>query len=205
MMVGTVVTATLGGFLITKFPYRNIIIPTFAILVAGLVLVSTLTQDSTKFIVTVYMVLIGLGIGASFSVLSNTAIHGLSARQRGSASATLNFIRSLGMTIGITVFGIIQSNLFLNKLKNAFGAGGDQNQMPEGLDLKDPHALLNPVTRAKISHDLLDKITEMLSSSIVSTFALAIIPAVLALLTAFFMGRQKLDSSAEVEEYAPSK
>jgi hypothetical protein len=42
----------------------------------------------------------------------------------------------------------------------------------------------------------------MLSSSIVNTFAWAIIPAVLALLTAFFMGRKKLDSSAEVEEYA---
>jgi EmrB/QacA subfamily drug resistance transporter len=201
MMVGTVVTATLGGFLITKFPYRNIMIPTFALLVAGSALVTTLTPDSTKFIVTVYMILIGLGIGASFSVLSNTAIHGLSARQRGSASATLNFIRSLGMTIGITVFGIIQSHMFLNKLTSAF-SGGDQNQMPEGLDLKDPHALLTPDTRAKIPHDLLDKITEMLSSSIVNTFAWAIIPAVLALLTAFFMGRKKLDSSAEVEEYA---
>jgi hypothetical protein len=188
----------------TKIPYRNIMIPTFAILVVGLVLVAMLTPASTKFIVTVYMILIGLGIGASFSVLSNTAIHGLSARQRGSASATLNFIRSLGMTIGITVFGIIQSNVFLNKLASAFGTGGNQNQIPEGLNLKDPHALLTPDARAKIPHDLLDKITEMLSSSIVNTFAWAIIPAVLALFVAFFMGSKKLDSSSEVEEYVSS-
>jgi hypothetical protein len=51
-----------------------------------------------------------LGIGASFSVLSNAAIHSVPASQRGAASSTLNFLRSLGMTIGITIFGIIQSH-----------------------------------------------------------------------------------------------
>jgi hypothetical protein len=44
----------------------------------------------------------------------------------------------------------------------------------------------------------------MLSSSIVNTFAWAIIPAVLALFVAFFMGSKKLDSSSEVEEYVSS-
>jgi EmrB/QacA subfamily drug resistance transporter len=202
MMVGSVVTATLGGFLMTKLPYRNIMIPTLAILVVGTTLVATLTSDSTKFIVTIYMVLIGLGIGASFSVLSNAAIHGLSARQRGTASSTLNFVRSLGMTIGITTFGIIQSHLFANKLKGLLPAGGGEVQMPEGLDFKDPHALLTPEARANIPSDLLHKITEMLSSSIVYTFAWAIVPAVLALLAALFMGRKKLDSTAESPEYA---
>jgi MFS family permease len=202
MMVGTVITATLGGFLMTKMPYRNVMIPTLAILVAGTALVATLTSDSTKFIVTIYMIMIGLGIGASFSVLSNASIHGLSVKQRGTATSTLNFIRSLGMTIGITTFGIIQSHLFANKLKGLMPAGGGETQMPEGLDFKDPHALLTPETRALIPSDLLHKITEMLSSSIVSTFAWAIIPAVLALLAALFMGRKKLDATAESPEYA---
>jgi EmrB/QacA subfamily drug resistance transporter len=200
MMVGSVVTATMGGFLMTKLPYRNIMVPTFVILVAGTILVTTLTPHSTRFIVTVYMILIGLGIGASFSVLGNTAIHGLSARQRGSASATLNFIRSFGMTIGITVFGIIQSHAFTNKLAGVFGAGEGKTRMPQGLDFKDPHTLLSPETRAKIPHEALDKISAMLSSSITQTFAWAIIPAVLALLVSLFMGRTKLDQTAEQQQ-----
>ncbi|MFC5702839.1 MDR family MFS transporter [Cohnella faecalis] len=206
MMLGTVVTATLGGFLLTKLPYRNIMVPTFAILVAGTALVATLTSDSTRLLVTLYMVLIGLGIGASFSVLSNAAIHGLAARQRGSASATLNFLRSLGMTLGITVFGIIQSHSFLNKLAGEFGGGegGGQLAMPEGLDFQDPHSLLDPLTRAQIPQDALDKITDILSSSIVNTFAWAIIPAVLALVVSLFMGRSKLDPAAEQEAYNAS-
>jgi EmrB/QacA subfamily drug resistance transporter len=203
MMLGTVVTATMGGFLMTKVSYRNIMVGTLAILVLGTSLVATLNSDSTRLIVTLYMILIGLGIGASFSVLGNTAIHGMKARQRGTASSTLNFMRSLGMTIGITTFGIVQSHVFLNKLTNFFmGSGDGQGKMPEGLDLKDPHALLTPEARAHIPPEVLDPITKMLSSSIVYTFAWAIVPAVLALVISFFMGRTKLDASAQAEEYA---
>ncbi|WP_276358336.1 MDR family MFS transporter [Cohnella caldifontis] len=193
MMLGSVVTATVGGFLMTKIPYRNILAPCFAILVAGTILVSTLAPDSTRLLVTAYMVLIGLGIGASFSVLGNTAVHGLPARQRGTASSTLNFVRSLGMTIGITVFGIIQSHDFLGKLSGVFGAGEGKTPLPQGVDFKDPHSLLAPETRANIPADALDRISSLLSSSITHTFAWAIIPVVLALLVSFFMGRTKLD------------
>jgi MFS family permease len=203
MMVGSVVTAAGGGSMLMKYNYRSIMIPTLALLVVGIALLLTLSPNSTRFMVTIYMILIGLGIGASFSVLSNAAIHGFSARQRGSASSTLNFLRSLGMALGITVFGIIQSHTFANKLALAFGGSGG-GQMPEGVDLSDPRKILTPETREKIPAEVLDKITVALSSSIVHTFAWAIIPSVLALLAAFAMSKEKLDPAAELEEYSAS-
>ncbi|BBH20390.1 MFS transporter [Paenibacillus baekrokdamisoli] len=201
MMVGSVVTATLGGFLMNKIPYRNVMVPTLIIFAIGTALVVTLTADSSRFIVTIFMILIGLGIGGSFSVLGNAAIHGLSYRQRGTASSTLNFFRSLGMTIGITTFGLIQSHMFTNKMTNQLLGGGGSDQLPKGIDLKDPHALLSPATRALFPSDLLSRISDMLSSSIVYTFAWAIVPVLLALLASLFMGRTKLDASAEPNEY----
>ncbi|WP_409340609.1 MDR family MFS transporter [Paenibacillus sp. MBLB4367] len=201
MMVGSVVTAAGGGSLLAKFKYRSIMIPTLALLVVGIALLTTLTTDSSRFMVTIFMILVGLGIGASFSVLSNAAIHGFTARQRGSASSTLNFMRSLGMALGITVFGIIQSHTFMNKLASVFGSGG---QGPEGVDLSDPRKILTPETRDKIPAQVLDKITEALSSSIVHTFAWAIIPSVIALLAALAMSKEKLDPAAELEEYSAS-
>ncbi|KAI7253638.1 hypothetical protein KC345_g11351 [Hortaea werneckii] len=201
MMVGSVVTASTGGFLMAKTSYRSLMLPTLALLVLGTGLVATLSPDSTRLLVTLYMILIGLGIGASFSVLSNAAIHGLGPQQRGSASATLNFLRSLGMTIGITAFGIIQSHYFSANLTKVFSAG--TGEAPAGvLDFKDPHALLSPEARSAIPPEILGKITDGLSSSITSTFAWAVIPAALALLAACFMGRQKMDASAE--EQLPS-
>ncbi|MDF2837529.1 MAG: drug resistance transporter, EmrB/QacA subfamily [Paenibacillus sp.] len=194
MMLGSVVTASLGGALMTKVPYRNVMIPTLILLVVGTILVTTLSPESSRLQVTLYMILLGLGIGASFSVLSNAAIHGVSIRQRGTASSTLNFIRSLGMTVGITIFGILQSNSFTSRLTDAFGgaagapaAGGD------------PRELLAPEKRAEMPPEVLDTIVGELSSSITFTFMIAIVPAALALLGAFFMGRSKLDPSAEAE------
>ncbi|CAK4847134.1 unnamed protein product [Aphanomyces euteiches] len=201
MMLGSVVTAAGGGSMLAKFKYRSIMIPTLALLVVGIALLTTLTTGSTKFMVTIIMILVGLGIGASFSVLSNAAIHGFTARQRGSASSTLNFMRSMGMTLGITVFGIIQSHVFMNKLASVFGGGA---ALPEGVDLSDPRKILTPETRGLIPTQVLDKITAALSSSIVHTFAWAIIPSVIALVAALFMSKEQFDPAAEMEEYAAS-
>ncbi|MBB3112525.1 EmrB/QacA subfamily drug resistance transporter [Paenibacillus phyllosphaerae] len=201
MMLGSVVTATAGGFLLTKLPYRTIMIPTLILLVVGLALLTTIGTDTSRFVVTIYMVLVGLGIGASFSVLSNAAIHSFKANQRGAASSTLNFLRSLGMTLGITIFGILQSHALTKKLSDSF-AGADQPAVPEGMDFSDPHALLNPEVRANIPQEALAKVTEGLSDSIVFTFAWGIIPAALAVVFALVMSKEKMDPAAEQEEYA---
>ncbi|OPG89463.1 hypothetical protein B2I21_36660, partial [Chryseobacterium mucoviscidosis] len=81
-----------------RISYRNIMIPTLVLFTGGMVLASTLTAESSRLIVTLYMVLIGLGIGGSFSVLGTAVMHGLSYKQRGMATSTFNFTRSLGMT-----------------------------------------------------------------------------------------------------------
>ncbi|WP_123042755.1 MDR family MFS transporter [Cohnella candidum] len=202
MMLGTVVTATGGGIVMNRMSYRSIMISTLVLLVAGLALLSTLTADSSRLIVTLYMVLVGLGIGASFSVLTNAAIHTLSVRERGAGTATLNFLRSLGMTLGITIFGIVQSHSLTRKLTESFSGGDSAAALPPDLDLSDPHALLAQSTRAHIPAHALDTITSGLSSSIAQIFAWGLIPAALALVAAFAMSREKMDPQAESEAYA---
>lgn len=168
MMVGSVITAAGGGILLSKFTYRSIMISTLVLLVAGIAWLTALTPNSSRFMVTVFMFLVGLGIGSSFSVLSNAAIHGFAARQRGSASSTLSFTRELGMTLGITVFGIIQSHIFMKQLASLFG-GGESTQ--GDVDLSDPSQILTPETRDNIPAPVLDQITEAFSLSLTQTFA----------------------------------
>ncbi|MBB6634239.1 MDR family MFS transporter [Cohnella thailandensis] len=200
MMAGSVVTATLGGFLMTKLQYRTIMMGTLAILLIGLVLLSQITADTSRLLITAIMILIGLGIGASFSVLSTSVLHSFPATQRGAASSTLNFNRSLGMALGITVFGIIQSHSLLSKLTESVGKG--DIAVPADLNLSDPHSLLNPAFRQSIDPQLLDTITAGLSSSIGATFAWSLIPAGLALIAAFLMTKEKMDPVAEGEQIA---
>lgn len=198
MMLGSVVSATAGGFLMNKWSYRKIMIVFSVIFTAGMFLLTTLKPDTGRLLVTIYMILTGLGIGATFSVLTNAAIHHFEPSQRGSVNSTVSFIRSLGMTLGITVFGIIQRNEFSAKLNDIFaGMGQDHGQMPNNPAVTDPRVLLAPEARSAIPPDVLNKITTALSNSITQTFMWALIPTALAFIVAMMMSRERLDSSIE--------
>jgi len=185
MMLGSVVTAQVGGFLTTKMSYRNIMYLSGVILIGGFLLLSTITPDTSRALLTIYMVVIGLGVGFSFSVLSMAAIHPFGMEQRGSATSTSNFIRSLGMTIGITVFGMIQRTDFKEGLEKAFSGMGP---MPKG----DSREFLSEQARAQIPAPILEKITDALSSSIVHTFTWALVPAGIAFLLIFILGKERM-------------
>jgi EmrB/QacA subfamily drug resistance transporter len=185
MMIGTTITASLGGELVKRMSYRGVMFASVVILLVGIGLLSTLSPSTSKLEVTIYMIIIGLGTGASFSVLGMAAMHHFDSSQRGAASSTNAFLRSLGMTIGITIFGVIQQNIFSNKLSTTFISTPTQI-------IGDPHVLLSAEGRAKIPASILDKITEILSTSIAQTFFWSLVPAILALLFVVLMGKAKL-------------
>jgi EmrB/QacA subfamily drug resistance transporter len=195
MMLGSVVSATLGGVLMNKMSYRNILITFTIVLVIGMSLLTTLDSDSSRMVVTLYMIVTGLGIGATFSVLPNAAIHHFEPSMRGSVNSTVSFVRSLGMTVGITIFGIIQRNDFTASLKDAFaGMSGSGTNNPT---INDPRGILDPEIRSQIPAPVLEKITDLLSSSITYTFMWALIPSIIAMIAAFMMSNDKLSESIE--------
>ncbi|WNR43535.1 MDR family MFS transporter [Paenibacillus roseipurpureus] len=204
MMVGSVFSAVGGGILMNKMKYRNIMIIFVLILAAGMYMLTKLAPDTERWYVTLCMIVVGVGIGASFSVLSNSAIHHFEPAQRGSVNATVSFVRSLGMTLGITLFGIIQRNDFTAKLKDIF-AGSGQGAMTDNPALNDPRVLLAPDMRAQIPTPVLDKITAALSNSISYTFLWALIPTALAVVAAFLMSKERLSESVEHQMAAEAK
>ena len=194
MMLGSVVTAQAGGFLTTKMSYRNIMFLSGVILIIGFLLLSSISPETSRALLTVYMIVIGLGVGFSFSVLSMAAIHPFGIEQRGSATSTSNFIRSLGMTIGITIFGTIQRSNLNVGLENAFSGMGVVQGQPFG----DSRSLLSEGARSHIPPQILDKITHVLSTSIVHTFTWALVPAGLAFLFIFILGKDRLKLNTQV-------
>ncbi|MGE5702763.1 MAG: MDR family MFS transporter [Clostridia bacterium] len=193
MMLGSVASSQLGGFLSTKTSYRNVMGISIFIFALGLILLGTMTPETSRLMVTVYMVIMGLGVGFSFSTLSMAAVHSFDMRQRGSATSTSSFFRSLGMTLGVTVFGILQRNQFTSGMESAFGGAGGHGALGGG----DPRQLLSPEARAQIPADVLETIIGILSSSIVQTFLWALIPAGLAALFIVMMGNERIKIPAK--------
>ncbi|MGG1611042.1 MDR family MFS transporter [Paenibacillus phoenicis] len=190
MTLSSVVASQVGGFLVQRTSFRNVMILSAVIFIVGIALLATITPDTTKTLLSIYMATAGFGVGFSFSVLGMSAIQDFGPSQRGAASSTMSFIRSLGMTVGITIFGIVQRNLFANRLSESLSAmGGGADGLPS---MDDPRTLLASEARKAIPAPVLEQIVADLSKSITTMFWWTLVPAVLALITVCFMGNAKM-------------
>ena len=185
LTLSSVAASQIGGFLATKTSYRNIMLFSALVFGIGTFLLSTLTPDTPRWLLTVFMIIAGFGAGFSFSVLGMASIHSFDMRQRGSANSTLAFVRSLGMTVGLTVFGIIQRNALAGKIGGAFGG-------LNGESFGDVRGLLTPEGRASVSKEMMDTIVGFLSSSIASMYLWALVLPVLAFAAILFMGNARM-------------
>jgi len=193
MMLGSVAGSSIGGIFSTKTSYRNLMFLSIVSYALGMSFLGTMTVDTARSLLTIYMILVGFGVGFSFSLLPTASMHNLEPQYRGSANSTNAFLRSFGMTLGVTIFGTLQSNWFTNQLTEAFkgmqGAGGQQFHMD------DPRQIFQASERAKIPDFILDKIVQAMSDSITHTFLLTLIPIALAAITIFFMGKARVEVS----------
>nr|WP_263326363.1 MDR family MFS transporter [Neobacillus sp. Marseille-Q6967] len=194
MMLGVVVSAQTGAISASKLGYRKVMIFFAVIFICGIYLLSTVTADTTRATITFFMIIVGLGTGASFSVLNMAAIHNIGPERRGSANSTVSFVRQLGMTIGITVYGIIQRNVFSDNMKEAFGPAGN---MFEGGPQSDPRALLSEEARANIPKPVLENIIDSLADSIGYTFTWALVPSGLVLIFVFLLTNDRLSGGEQ--------
>ncbi|WP_409288351.1 MDR family MFS transporter [Peribacillus sp. SCS-37] len=194
MMLGVVVSSQAGAIAAARLGYRRVMVVFAVIFAIGMSLLSTIDAHTAKSTVTMYMIIVGLGTGASFSVLSMAAIHHVAPQQRGSANSTVSFVRQLGMTIGITIFGILQRNEFTDNMKQLFSSLGN---LAKNADLTDPRAILAPCLRADIPVPVLEKITNALADSISFAFTWALLPAFFVLVFVFMLTNDKMSMKQE--------
>ncbi|MBD8498139.1 MFS transporter [Paenibacillus sp. CAU 1523] len=187
MMLGSVVTSTAAGILLSRLRFRSLMIVSGILLAAGIGLLSTLSPDTPRTLMTLYMVLTGMGVGFSFSLISLASVHGMDFNQRGTANATQSFFRSLGMTLGITVFGAVQSALFNRSISQAM-------PNPEAMRGIDAQVLLAEETRKQIPPDVYDQLINSLADSISGTFGWILVPVVLALISIALMGGERIQA-----------
>ncbi len=193
MMLGSVAGSSIGGIFLTRTSYRNLMFISIVSYFLGMYFLGTMTVDTARSLLTLYMILVGFGVGFSFSLLPTASMHNLEPQYRGTATSTNSFLRSFGMTLGVTIYGTLQTNLFADKLKEAFaGMQGAGN-----FKMGDPRQIFQPEERSKIPDFILDKIVHAMSDSITHTFFLTLVPIVLAAITIFFMGKARVEMSTK--------
>jgi len=111
LMFGIVSSSIISGRSISNTgKYRPFPIAGMAIVITGMLLLSRVDEHTAMLEVSAYMLVLGVGIGMVMQVLVLAVQNAADYRDLGTATAGVNFFRSMGSAFGVAIFGSILTN-----------------------------------------------------------------------------------------------
>lgn len=110
MMAGLLIISTIAGALISKFgKWKAIMVIGSVLQLLGLYLLGTIHYDTDFILVSLYMFVLGAGLGMVMQNLVLIVQNAVTPAEIGVASSGIAFFRSLGGTIGVSVLGALMA------------------------------------------------------------------------------------------------
>ena len=191
MLLGWVTASIIGARIMLKVGYRRLVIVGTTLLVIGSFLMTRINAESSQIAMMVFVTLMGVGMGCSIPAFLIAVQTTVERRHLGTATSTMQFSRSMGGTLGVTVMGA------------ALTARLASNLAASHLDPKLVSQLLEPSTTSSVAINEGARVA--LAGAIVLVFVIAFIAAVLAWGSVFFAPKIELrDQSPVSAEDVPS-
>jgi MFS family permease len=119
LMGGLLVAAIASGRAISRIgKYKVFPIAGTATLVVGMYLLSRLTVDTEPWMASVYMLVVGVGIGLVMQVLVLVVQNDARPEEIGVVTSTATFFRSVGGSFGVAIFGAIFASRLATEISN---------------------------------------------------------------------------------------
>lgn len=107
-VIGSLVASTLIGALISRTgKWKRYMVLGAALLTVGLGFMATIRFDTEIWHISIFMGIMGLGLGMVMQNLVLVVQNSVDVRQVGAASSAVAFFRSLGGTLGVSVLGAV--------------------------------------------------------------------------------------------------
>ncbi len=120
LMLGLLVTSIGSGQIISRTgKYKPFPIAGTAIMVVGLLLLSTMTARTTRLQASAFMFVLGLGLGLVMQVLVLAVQNAVDYEDLGVATSGATLFRSIGGAVGTSILGSIFSNRLSSELASA--------------------------------------------------------------------------------------
>ncbi|GAA0484242.1 MDR family MFS transporter [Streptomyces olivaceiscleroticus] len=187
MVIGLLATSMLSGVVVSRTGrYRLFPIVGTGVMALGLYLMSTMGRDTGVRLESLYMFVLGLGIGLAMQVLTIAVQNTVSYHELGSATSGVTFFRTLGSSFGTAIFGTLYSGQLEPNLKEALakvpGVPPEAAQSPQGL-----HAL--PAAQAR-------PVIDAYAETVDHVFTWVVPVALLGFLVAWFLKEVPLRDSS---------
>ncbi len=117
MMAGLLVISTVAGALISKHgKWKTIMVLGSILQLVGLYLLGTIHYDTNFVLVSLFMFILGAGLGMVMQNLVLIVQNAVTPAEIGVASSGIAFFRSLGGTIGVSVLGALMATKVMDLL-----------------------------------------------------------------------------------------
>ncbi|GAA2546587.1 MDR family MFS transporter [Winogradskya consettensis] len=128
MIFGLLVSSTVAGQLITKYGrWKRYLVAGAIVMTAGMLLLSTIDEHTSVLMLSIWMFVLGAGVGMLMQNLVLAAQNDVPANELGAATSTLTFFRSMGGAIGVSALGAVLAgkvtSLFAEKFPQAATGG----------------------------------------------------------------------------------
>ncbi|TRO61025.1 MFS transporter [Streptomyces sp. IB201691-2A2] len=185
MMAGIVGASVVSGQLISRSGHYKIypILGGF-LSVLGMWLLSRLEVDTPRLHYSIWMAVLGAGIGLVMPVLILAVQNSVDPRDLGTATSANNYFRQIGGSVGAAIFG----TLFADRLADSLA-----ERLPAGAGLPDPESITPQLVHA-LPAELRDGYIAAYADAMPRIFLYLVPVLVLGLLVAFFLKEKPLVS-----------
>jgi EmrB/QacA subfamily drug resistance transporter len=189
MLLGWVTASIIGTRLLLTVGYRRLGLIGTAAFTLGAFLMSQASMNSSQISLMIFVALMGIGMGLSIPAFLIAVQTSVERRQLGTATSTLQFSRSIGGTLGVSVMGAALSTRLA------------ANLIASHLDPELVRQLLDPLPGTQVVIE--EGARAAMADAIHLVFVIAFVAAALAMVTVFFTPRKELTEQLPEREPTP--
>jgi EmrB/QacA subfamily drug resistance transporter len=182
LLLGWVGASIVGSRLLLRVGYRTLSLIGMSLLTIGAFLMSLNDANTSQLVLLFNLALMGIGMGLTIPSFLIAVQSTVRRRDLGTATSMVQFSRSIGGTIGVSVMGAALSF----RLSSALTAAGLD---PNAVRLDE---LLDPLAGANATAAMEGALRDALTSAIQVVFVIAFVAAALALLVTFFAPKGRI-------------
>jgi predicted MFS family arabinose efflux permease len=128
MMIAMMATSLAGGTLISKTGhYRALPIAGTVLMAVGLALFATMGTDTSRTMTSLYMVVLGAGMGCLMQTTMLIAQSSAPLRDVGAATGAATFLRNMGGSLGVSILGSVYAHTLTESITTHAGPAAAGN------------------------------------------------------------------------------
>jgi EmrB/QacA subfamily drug resistance transporter len=198
MVIGLLIASIFSGNVVSKTgTYRIFPIVGTLVMGLGLYLLSLMGPATSTWLESLYMFVLGAGIGLCMQVLTIAVQNTVDYADLGTATSGVTFFRTLGSCFGTAVFGTIYANSLKPNLET--GVGAAVRLAPPGTD---PAALAKAASNPQTLHTLpaaeVAPIAQAYADTLSTVFLWTVPVAALGFVVSLFLKQVELRDTARV-------